>query len=358
MEREKLNVYWQFCEEFPSHFISLEGDIIRIDGGNGKEMYRLNEGFVDEKSRENLAKLFLENGETERDNLSQLQELWQSFNQQAKRHLDCDGMQMERRLFGCIEQEPIQIGDREYKRWIERIELAVVEELEMMINALKGVELKDLTEDLDIRVLLPDSIEVCDALLSESIEIEDPRTKMQKLAEIHAKVTHSRSEPLNADTLIPLLTFSLLKMHQGHLVLAEMLAIEASGIKVSGAEQYILTNFSAAAEVIKQIYRRKLQIVDCREEASSEKRGHFANLLASIAQVPKSLASTFTTTLKSPIAANTRPPPPKELLTSENREIDGFRERILAVNSANDLTIRDVNLMLEDYKNLLYVLFK
>lgn len=68
--------------------------------------------------------------------------------------------------------------------------------------------------------------------------------------------------------------------------------------------------------------------------------------IASIGQVPKAIASSIASTLtRSPRSHNT----PDELA--------GFRERMMATNSANDLVIRDVNALLEDYKNLLYIMY-
>lgn len=66
--------------------------------------------------------------------------------------------------------------------------------------------------------------------------------------------------------------------------------------------------------------------------------------------MPKAIANSITSTLtRSRVGSNTPP---------INTEMNEFRERMLATNSANDLTIRDVNILLEDYKNLLFILFK
>lgn len=79
--------------------------------------------------------------------------------------------------------------------------------------------------------------------------------------------------------------------------------------------------------------------------ASISTTSHLGNFFSSIGQFPKVIASTITSSLsKSPRIQST--------------ELESFRERIMATNSANDLQIRDINPLLEDYKNLLYVLFK
>ena len=62
--------------------------------------------------------------------------------------------------------------------------------------------------------------------------------------------------------------------------------------------------------------------------------------------MPKAIASSITSTLT------------RSRGTPVNTEMNEFRERMLATNSSNDLTIRDVNILLEDYKNLLFILFK
>lgn len=64
--------------------------------------------------------------------------------------------------------------------------------------------------------------------------------------------------------------------------------------------------------------------------------------------MPKVIATSITSTL-----TRSRGTPP-----TATTEMNEFRERMLATNSANDLTIRDVNTLLEDYKNLLFIIFK
>lgn len=111
---------------------------------------------------------------------------------------------------------------------------------------------------------------------------------------------------------------------------------------------------------------------------SSESAGHFASLFSSIGQVPRAIgavvASGFRATktgdsashahvLKSVSAStsvdsiklnNERLPE----LPPASHELIAFRERMLACNSANDLAIRDLSPLLEDYKNLLYILLR
>lgn len=64
--------------------------------------------------------------------------------------------------------------------------------------------------------------------------------------------------------------------------------------------------------------------------------------------MPKVIATSITSTLTRSRGGSSTPP----------AEMNEFRERMLATNSANDLTIRDVNTLLEDYKNLLFILYK
>lgn len=117
--------------------------------------------------------------------------------------------------------------------------------------------------------------------------------------------------------------------------------------------------------------------------------GHFVNMITSIGQVPKAIGAAVVSgfkrsdvviksesdildsdATKSSIKSegqNLRslsiesyynsPATAVNLLTS-SPELARFRERILATNSANDLNIRDLNPLLEDYKNLLFILFK
>lgn len=67
--------------------------------------------------------------------------------------------------------------------------------------------------------------------------------------------------------------------------------------------------------------------------------------------MPKAIATSITSTL-------TRSRASPQIEHQVNTELAEFRERMLATNSANDLMIRDVNILLEDYKNLLFILFK
>ena len=71
--------------------------------------------------------------------------------------------------------------------------------------------------------------------------------------------------------------------------------------------------------------------------------------IASIGQVPKAIATSISSTL-------TRSP--RSNAGTEDAVLDSFRERMMATNSANDLVIRDIGMLLEDYKNLLYMMYK
>lgn len=66
--------------------------------------------------------------------------------------------------------------------------------------------------------------------------------------------------------------------------------------------------------------------------------------------MPKAIAASITTTLTRSRASSQG--------DQVNTELAEFRERMLATNSSNDLTIRDVGMLLEDYKNLLFILYK
>lgn len=69
--------------------------------------------------------------------------------------------------------------------------------------------------------------------------------------------------------------------------------------------------------------------------------------------MPKAIATSITSTL-----TRSRVNTTMQQIDEANTELAEFRERMLATNSANDLAIRDVNMLLEDYKNLLFILFK
>ena len=117
--------------------------------------------------------------------------------------------------------------------------------------------------------------------------------------------------------------------------------------------------FLKKGEVMKTIYAESrgeganttsTQLAQTSTQPIQPTQSAFSNLLSSIAsigQVPKAIATSISSSL-------TRSP----RLQHDDAVLEGFRERIMATNSANDLMIRDINLLLEDYKNLLYILFK
>ncbi len=82
---------------------------------------------------------------------------------------------------------------------------------------------------------------------------------------------------------------------------------------------------------------------------------------------PTSTASTLTTPITSLLYSSfsavtsrfQRPiKPATEVSHKSVSELDSFRERMMACNSAADLSVRDLNPLLEDYKNLLYLLMR
>lgn len=104
--------------------------------------------------------------------------------------------------------------------------------------------------------------------------------------------------------------------------------------------------------------------VSITELSKDSNSGHFANIISSIAsigQVPRAIASSISSTLRSRPSTSPTPSPinfPAPPPTIINDDLAGFRERMLATNSANDLMIRDINPLLEDYKNLLFIVLK
>ena len=82
----------------------------------------------------------------------------------------------------------------------------------------------------------------------------------------------------------------------------------------------------------------------------SNAQNAFSSIMSSIASIghmPKAIATSITSTL-------TRSP----RMHREDEVLASFRERMMATNSANDLMVRDITTLLEDYKNLLYIMFK
>ena len=281
--------------------------------------------------------------------------------------------------FKFIMKPPLRIGEKEYQHY-EHYEYTQdeceVDELEKMIQQLRrnGIRLSDLTEEEKEEENGNNfELEECERLLEESICLKDAQGKIQKLSELHGKLLSGDDQLVNTDILLPLLTFSLIKMKGGHRVLSELKIIEREHLDLSGIQQYILTNFSAAIEVIREIsnnasvhHHHNKRVI---EETSKSPPGHFASLIssfASLGQMPKALATSISSSLRPQAAAETTTnvttsntaAKTEFLLDASSEELIVFRERILATNSPNDLRLRDINLMLEDYKNLLYVLLK
>lgn len=250
-----------------------------------------------------------------------------------------------------------------------------------MIKSLResGLQLKDLSEEI-IDVPLD---EINDDFAETMKKIKSsltPSEKLIHLAEFYSKLS-SRTVAINADILLPLLTALLVRSGDGNLI-DQLRFIEkfVHPSKLTGANNYMLTSMDASIEVIRTLYRKQEENVrnendknvndqsssiekDKRDNQSSSlssidpqvipsSPSHFSSFISSITSVPKTLVSNMgliggRTALKNEVHHG-------DLIF----EMTEFRERMMATNSEKDLCIRDVSLLLEDYKNLLFKIFK
>lgn len=228
----------------------------------------------------------------------------------------------------------------------------------------------------------------CDALAHVLASVDDARTASAKLALLReicvTCATHDR-DTSGADCLLPRLSFLLIRARPPRLH-SNLRFVQrfASPAQITGEAVYVMTNWNAVLEVIDGLVRERCvpalpddkSLYNLVAGASSAPTGPFASMassvMSSIGQVPKAIgqavASGFTRkpgapgALEAPVLPASAPldhhkysphclPPPTQ-------DLIDFRERLLATNSINDLQVRDLPVLLEDYKNLLFILLR
>lgn len=117
-----------------------------------------------------------------------------------------------------------------------------IENVEKMMKSLKadGLKLSDLDEfndqeiDFDLKIL--------EMIFNEMISTKIPSEKLSKLLKFHSSLT--RKQEATADSLLPLLTYALICLENGHEIAGQVKFIErfVHPINLNGLNNYILTS--------------------------------------------------------------------------------------------------------------------
>ena len=202
------------------------------------------------------------------------------------------------------------------------------------------------------------------------------RMPHQKYQHLRNLITRFSSPDSGTDTLLPRLTHFLEGSVSSQLITQLAFVREClHGKLMSGEVGFVLTTFEAALEHLRSCKVDKASdFKESGENGINPGETATANNIeptsSTTAPLPPPPASTSITTpltslLYSSLSVVTggrfhRPSksPKTEENVSESNELSAFRERMMACNSAADLSVRDLNPLLEDYKNLLYMLLK
>lgn len=188
-------------------------------------------------------------------------------------------------------------------------------------------------------------------------ELRSARAPHQKLRLLRQLVSDCCPAGEGADALLPRLT----EFVQGS-ALAAGLPSELAFVRgclegrlVDGEVNFVLTTLEAAVEHLRATAESDVLL----GQAKKAKAAAEAEAGNNIAPTSSSLTTPIASLLFSSISAVTgrlqrlsRAPSQ----SAANDELAAFRERMMACNSAADLLVRDLNPLLEDYKNILYVL--
>jgi hypothetical protein len=292
------SVYWKFHENF---FISLTGKVLKFTEG---DKISISSRVLEENSAKNLMKLFTCESissatNSPNDPLRSLVESLVRLGQigiekqiELERNNDSHHEHHQTRIYEIYFQNSVIIGGKkEYPLYIikaenleleellnslensssfdeksnilqefylknldDSIELEIfnqpkiyesflepMENIEKMIKSLKsdGIKLKDLTsedqEDVDLK-----DIEI---IFNEILSTKIPTEKLANLVKLHSTLTQ-KQPATNADILLPLLTYALIYLENGHEIGGQVKFIERfiHPNSLTGLNNYILTS--------------------------------------------------------------------------------------------------------------------
>ena len=288
------SVYWKFQDNL---FVSLSGNILTFSQSTQFTQFKLKSKILDESSSANLVKLFAR-AQEEVDN-EPLRNLIESVMRLAQVNItdnnenDSDDTLHTLHTYSVYFQSSVVInGKREYPLYIlasadtidhDLISLISKLSLSSSINEKSGL-IHDFysshSEEFDSKIfnneqicaLLIDSEHVAhkniiinddlileftgltaeqveninlqeyEAIFDEMVKEPTPKGKLNKLVILHSKLTESSAEPVNADLLLPLLTFVLIKCGKDINEQVKFIERFARECDLSGLNGYILTS--------------------------------------------------------------------------------------------------------------------
>ena len=283
------SVYWKFQGNL---FISLSGNILTFSQSAQFTQFKLKSKILDESSSANLVKLFAR--AQEEMNNEPLRNLIESVMRLAQVNITDNGNDSDDTLhtYNVYFQSSVVInGKREYPLYIlasadtfdhDLISLISKLSLSSSINEKSGL-IHDFysihSEEFDSKIFNNEQIcallinkepglinteldhesilkftgltteqvenlnlQEYEAIFDEMVKEPTPKGKLNKLVLLHSKLTESSAEPVNADLLLPLLTFVLIKCGKDINEQVKFIERFARECDLSGLNGYILTS--------------------------------------------------------------------------------------------------------------------
>lgn len=336
-------LYWHI-DDSPNHYLNLQGRIIHY---SDDQLFFICQ-ILDQPAAQQMVEVFSLGEPYNTD-------LLESLHRQARAHLSANSQSGSPLIIQHTSS--VLIGSQEHRllltlpqpKFCEPLNPAQVHEFYQ-----KHAQKHDLflLESIVFSTSSPSpttsySLNIFNQVAAERI----PSQKATKLTEILASLTAGQPEA-STDQLLP----RLIDLLKGNEQLSEEIQfIRAYHPLITGELEFILTTYEAALLSINQedqgngtplASEPKDQIISNQSPLQPPSplqptHGITSYLFSSISHVTSAVTSRL---------------PGRS--TKDPSELTAFRERMLACNSANDLLIRDLNPLLEDYKSLLYTLLK